>query len=78
VTGGDPKTQYALSLGYFNQDGIIKKSAFKRYSSRFNITSALSKSLSVNANLSFLYSNQQAPTAWAAETSAASSVPHLL
>ncbi|MDO6429299.1 TonB-dependent receptor [Flavitalea sp. BT771] len=61
VTGGDPKTQYALSLGYFNQDGIIKKSAFKRYSSRLNITSALSKSLSVNANLSFLYSNQQAP-----------------
>jgi len=61
VTGGDPRTQYALSLGYFNQDGIIKKSAFKKYSSRLNVTSALSKSLSVNANLSFLYSNQQAP-----------------
>lgn len=61
VTGGDPKTQYALSLGYFGQDGIIKKSSFDRYSSRFNITSALSKRLSVNANISFLYSNQQAP-----------------
>jgi len=63
ITGGDPKTQYALSLGYFNQEGIIKKSNFKRYSSRLNLTSALTKTLSVNANLSFLYSDQQAPDA---------------
>ena len=63
ITGGDPKTQYAFSLGYFGQDGIIKRSSFDRYTSRFNITSALSKKLSVNANISFLYSSQQAPDA---------------
>ncbi|HTI10419.1 MAG TPA: TonB-dependent receptor [Puia sp.] len=61
VSGGDQKTLYAFSIGYFGQDGIIKKSSFDRYSSRFNITSALSRRLSVNANISFLYSNQQAP-----------------
>jgi TonB-linked SusC/RagA family outer membrane protein len=61
ISGGDQKTQYAFSLGYFDQDGIVKKSEFRRYTSRFNITSALSKRLSVFANLSFLYSNQLAP-----------------
>lgn len=63
VTGGDAKTIYAFSLGYFGQDGIIKQSSFQRYTSRFNITSILSKNLSVNANISFLYSSQKAPDA---------------
>ncbi len=61
VSGGDEKTQYAFSLGYFQQDGIIAKSNFKRYSTRMNINSALTKNFSVNANLSFLYTPTQAP-----------------
>ncbi|GAA4780086.1 TonB-dependent receptor [Olivibacter ginsenosidimutans] len=35
--GGDAKTQYALSGGYFDQDGIIVGSYFKRYSVRANV-----------------------------------------
>lgn len=61
VSGGDDKTQYAFSLGYFQQDGIIQKSNFKRYSTRMNINSAITKNFSVNANLSFLYSPTEAP-----------------
>lgn len=61
VSGGDEKTQYAFSLGYFQQDGIIEKSNFKRYSTRMNINSAITKNFSVNANLSFLYAPTQAP-----------------
>ena len=61
VSGGDDKTQYAFSLGYFQQDGIIQKSNYKRYSTRMNINSAITKNFSVNANLSFLYAPTEAP-----------------
>ncbi|SDP96810.1 TonB-linked outer membrane protein, SusC/RagA family [Mucilaginibacter sp. OK268] len=61
ISGGDDKTQYAFSLGYFQQDGIIQKSNYKRYSTRMNINSAITKNFSVNANLSFLYAPTQAP-----------------
>ncbi|UOE46625.1 TonB-dependent receptor [Mucilaginibacter sp. SMC90] len=61
ISGGDEKTQYAFSLGYFQQDGIIQKSNFKRYSTRMNINSAITKNFSVNANLSFLYAPTEAP-----------------
>jgi len=61
ISGGDEKTQYAFSLGYFQQDGIIEKSNYKRYSTRINLNSAITKNFSVNANLSFLYAPTQAP-----------------
>ncbi|WPU91447.1 TonB-dependent receptor [Mucilaginibacter sabulilitoris] len=61
ISGGDDKTQYAFSLGYFQQDGIIQKSNFKRYSTRMNLNSAITKNFSVNANLSFLYAPTTAP-----------------
>ncbi|MEZ2337974.1 SusC/RagA family TonB-linked outer membrane protein [Mucilaginibacter sp. RCC_168] len=61
ISGGDDKTQYAFSLGYFQQNGIIQKSNYKRYSTRMNINSAITKNFSVNANLSFLYAPTQAP-----------------
>jgi len=61
ISGGDDKTQYAFSLGYFQQDGIIQKSNYKRYSTRMNINSAITKNFSVNANLAFLYAPTEAP-----------------
>ncbi len=37
VNGGSDKTTLALSTNYFNQDGIIINSNFKRYSLRLNM-----------------------------------------
>ncbi|HEV7350907.1 TonB-dependent receptor [Telluribacter sp.] len=37
INGGNEKTQLALSANYFNQDGIIINSNFKRYSYRLNL-----------------------------------------
>ena len=37
INGGNDKTQLALSANYFNQDGIIINSNFKRYSYRLNV-----------------------------------------
>ena len=49
-SGGDDKTKYSISGGYFDQDGIIINSNFKRYSFRANLDRDLSKRLTV-ANL---------------------------
>lgn len=37
VSGGTEKTQLSLSANYFNQDGIVLNSDFKRYSLRLNL-----------------------------------------
>ncbi len=51
-TGGSEKTQYALSGGVFDQDGIVINSYFKRYSFRSNINTEINKRLSIGTNLS--------------------------
>ena len=51
--GGDEKTKYSISGGYFNQDGIIINSNFKRYSFRANLDRELSKKLTVGNSVSY-------------------------
>ncbi|HEY5747828.1 MAG TPA: TonB-dependent receptor [Chryseolinea sp.] len=51
-TGGSEKTQYAISGGMFDQDGVVIGSDFRRYSFRTNINTEISKKLSVGTNLS--------------------------
>lgn len=53
VNGGSVKTRYAISGGYFTQDGIITGSDFDRYSLRTNIETEVNKVLSVGANVSY-------------------------
>ncbi|MEO8109921.1 MAG: TonB-dependent receptor [Ginsengibacter sp.] len=52
-SGGDEKTKYSLSGGYFDQDGIIINSNFKRYTFRANLDRELSKKLTVGTSLSY-------------------------
>lgn len=52
-SGGDEKTKYAISGGYFDQDGIIINSNFKRYSFRTNLDRELSKRLTVGSSVSY-------------------------
>nr|WP_241499044.1 TonB-dependent receptor [Rufibacter ruber] len=51
--GGDDKTKYAITGGYFTQDGIIRNSDFKRYSFRANLDRDLSAKLTVGNSLSY-------------------------
>lgn len=51
ASGGDDKTKYALSLNYFNQEGIIINSGFKRYSTRFNFEKKPTNKLTYGAHL---------------------------
>lgn len=52
-SGGDDKTKYAISGGYFDQDGIIINSNFKRYSFRANLDRELSKRMTVGTSITY-------------------------
>lgn len=55
VSGGSEKTRHYISLGYFDQEGTLIGSRFKRVSSQINIDHTVNSRLKigVNANLSF-------------------------
>lgn len=57
ASGGDAKTKYSLSLNYFDQDGIIINSNFKRYSARFNFEKQANSKLTFGSNLSVANTN---------------------
>ena len=52
-SGANDKTTYALSLGYYNQQGIIYGSDFRRYSLRANLDRKMSRKLTGGTNLSY-------------------------
>jgi len=49
-SGGNEKLRYAISGNYFNQDGIVITSNFKRYTSRINLDARISKRLKIGTN----------------------------
>lgn len=61
VSGGNEGMRYSLSGGYFNQDGIIIQSNFKRYSFKANIDAKLSDKLNIGVSLLPSYSQEYNP-----------------
>ena len=55
-SGGSERTQYSLSLGYRDDQGLIKTSYLKRYSGRFTIDDQVKSWLKIGGTLS--YNNQ--------------------
>lgn len=55
-SGGNERTQYNLSLGYRDDQGLLKRSYMKRYSARFTIDDQVKKWLKIGGTLS--YNNQ--------------------
>ncbi len=49
-SGGSKETQYYLSLGYFDQEGIILNSGFTRFSGRINLVHSVSEKINVGIN----------------------------
>ncbi|CAN5659297.1 TonB-dependent receptor [soil metagenome] len=52
-SGGDDKTKYSISGGYFDQDGIVINSNFKRYSFRVNLDREVNKKLTVGNSVTY-------------------------
>jgi TonB-dependent starch-binding outer membrane protein SusC len=59
VTGGTAKTSYAVTGGYYGQNGIIIGSNFKRFTGRINLDSEVKDWLKVGASLSYAKTNEK-------------------
>ena len=55
VSGGSENGRYAMSLNYFNQQGIMKYTGYKRYSLRANTEFNVSKRIRVGQNFQVAY-----------------------
>lgn len=63
ISGGSDKTQFSLSGNYFDQEGIIIKSDFKRYSLRATIDHRINKRIKVGTSILSSYTiNKGIPT----------------
>ncbi|WP_080054356.1 SusC/RagA family TonB-linked outer membrane protein [Spirosoma aerolatum] len=58
ASGGTENIRYAVSGEYFNQDGIILNTNFKRYSVRANIDAKLAPRLTLKVNLNPSYTDK--------------------
>ena len=56
VSGGTEKTKYLVSLGYVNEDGILKTTNFQRYNARANVETQVTNWFKLNANTSLAHS----------------------
>jgi TonB-linked SusC/RagA family outer membrane protein len=51
VSGGGDKTDYYLSAGYLNEEGILKFSGYERFNLRLNVNTAATSWLNVGVNI---------------------------
>ena len=58
VNGGTEKTKYMISLGYLNEDGILKTTGFERYTGRANVNSQVTDWFQANLNIGLSQSRQ--------------------
>jgi TonB-linked SusC/RagA family outer membrane protein len=58
LNGGTEKTKYMMSLGYLNEDGILKTTGFERYTGRANVNSQVTDWFQANLNIGLSQSKQ--------------------
>lgn len=51
ISGGNENSQYAVSGGFFNQQGIIKVSGYKRYNFRINLDQKVNENFKIGTNI---------------------------
>ena len=54
VAGGSDKTNFRFSFGYLNQDGVMPKADFERFSSRINLDTRVNDRVTMGVNLSLV------------------------
>ncbi len=62
ISGGDAKTNFYMSAGYFDQEAVVIGSDFKRYSTTFNIKHKATQKLTVGFNATGSYIKQNSPS----------------
>lgn len=61
VSGGNDRTRYYLSGGYYDQEGLMYNSAFKRYTLRSNIETKVNDWLKIGINATGAYYTVNTP-----------------
>lgn len=64
-TGGNDVGKFSASLGYYDEDGLMIGTKYKRYSATLNGAYKIKKNFEVNGALTF--SDSQQPTLWTSE-----------
>lgn len=54
MSGGNEKTRFLVSAGYFNEKGIVKRSDYQRFNARMNINHKITNWLTFNGNMSYV------------------------
>ena len=57
VTGGDAKTSFNISLGYMNENGLLRNDNLKRYNGRITLDHKIAKNLKTGINLLYTVRN---------------------
>jgi len=60
-SGGRNGTVYDASIGYVNQEGIMKGFNYKKYNARLNISSKVNDRIRFGANIALKYGHREAP-----------------
>lgn len=60
--GGDEKTRFFISGGYFKQQGLTIHTDFERFSARFNVDHTANSKLTIGLNMTPTYSKQVSTT----------------
>ena len=58
------KTSYKLSLNYLDQDGILPNISSKRYNAQFNLTSQITKRITLGTNIRGVFKDSHEPPYW--------------
>ena len=58
ISGGNEATQYLVSLGYLDQDGILIKDNSKQYTLLLNLTSRITKAIDIGMNINLMHQTQ--------------------
>lgn len=61
VSGSSPSTSYFLSVGYTDQDGMIKKNFYNRKNARMNVDHKVNKYLTIGANVAYTNGYTESP-----------------
>ena len=61
LSGGTDKTQFYTSAGFFNQDGTVIATDFKRYNGSISLTHKANDKVTITAGINGSYSKQHTP-----------------
>ena len=63
VSGGNDKTQYNLSFGYTDVNGLVINTNYKRFTTRANVSTKINKYLEIGGDLNYTHSESHGSNA---------------